>query len=79
MLCSNGDLPSALKLALETSDPQACFHLARHYEHQNNIREAIVYYSKSSRLHHAFRLAKECGYDQEVMTMSLISSKQIMV
>jgi hypothetical protein len=32
LLCSNGDLPSALKLALETSDPQACFHLARFYE-----------------------------------------------
>ena len=71
LLCSNGDLPSALKLALETNDPQACFHLARHYEGQNNTRDAIVYYSKSQRLHHAIRLAKESGYDQEVMTMSL--------
>lgn len=43
------------------------------------IRDAIVYYSKSQRLHHAIRLAKECGYDQEVMTMSLMSSKPIMV
>jgi intraflagellar transport protein 140 len=79
LLCSNGDLPSALKLALETNDPQACFHLARHYEAQNNTRDAIVYYSKSQRLHHAIRLAKENGYDQEVMTMSLQSSKPIMV
>ena len=47
LLCTNGDLPSALKLALETNDPQACFHLARHYEAQNNTRDAIVYYSKS--------------------------------
>jgi intraflagellar transport protein 140 len=47
LLCANGELPTALKLALETSDPQACFHLARHYEQLNNIREAIVYYSKS--------------------------------
>lgn len=30
-------------------------------------------------MHHAIRLAKECGFDQEVMTMSLTSSKQIMV
>ena len=79
LLCTNGDLPSALKLALETNDPQACFHLARHYEAQNNTRDAIVYYSKSQRLHHAIRLAKENGYDQEVMTMSLQSSKPIMV
>ena len=40
-----------------------------------NIREAIVYYSKSQRLTHAIRLAKEHGFDQEVMTMSLQASK----
>jgi len=38
-----------------------------------------VYYSKSQRLHHAIRLAKDSGYDQEVMTMSLQASKPIMV
>ena len=79
LLCSGGDLGGAMKLALETNDAQACFHLARHYEQLGNIRDAIVYYSKSQRLHHAIRLAKECGYDQEVMTMSLMSSKPIMV
>ena len=47
LLCMIGDSPSALKVALETNDPQACFHLARHYEQSQNIREAIVYYSKS--------------------------------
>jgi len=42
-----GDIQSALNVALETNDHQACFHLARHYEQSQNIREAIVYYSKS--------------------------------
>ena len=79
LLCMVQDVSSALKIALETSDPQACFHLARHYEHSGNIRDAIVYYSKSQRLHHAIRLAKESGFDQEVMTMSMQSSKQNMV
>ena len=74
-----GDTSSALKLALESNDPSACFHLARHYEQNNNIREAIVYYSKSQRLHHAIRLAKDHQYDQEVMTMSLQASKQNMI
>ena len=41
--------------------------------------EAILYFSKSGRLHHAIRLAKEHGFDQQVMTMSLISSKPIMI
>mmetsp|Transcript_4514 Transcript_4514/g.3003 ORF Transcript_4514/g.3003 Transcript_4514/m.3003 type:complete len:92 (-) Transcript_4514:1067-1342(-) len=43
------------------------------------MSEAITYYSKSQRLHHAIRLAKENNYDQQVMSMSLLSSKQIMV
>lgn len=79
LLCMIGDVQNALKIALETNDPQACFHLARHYENNLNIREAIVYYSKSQRLTHAIRLAKENGFDQEVMTMSLQASKQNMV
>ena len=66
-----GDTQSALNIALETNDHNACFHLARHYEQSQNIREAIVYYSKAQRLHHAIRLAKDNGYDQEVMSMSL--------
>lgn len=79
LFCQNDDIPSALKTALESSDPQACFHLARHYEQNGNLKEAIVYYSKAQRLHHAIRLAREQGFDQEVMSMSLQSSKQIMI
>lgn len=37
--------------------------MARHYENDNNIGEAIVFYSRSSRLHHAIRLAKDSGMD----------------
>jgi len=32
LLCMIGDVQNALKIALETNDPQACFHLARYYE-----------------------------------------------
>ena len=79
LLCMLGDIASALKIALESNDPQACFHLARHYEQSQNIIDAIMYYSKAQRLHHAIRLAKENALDQEVMTMSLQASKQNMV
>mmetsp|Transcript_6902 Transcript_6902/g.5136 ORF Transcript_6902/g.5136 Transcript_6902/m.5136 type:complete len:176 (+) Transcript_6902:1874-2401(+) len=63
LLCNNGDPSTALKIALESNDPSACYHLARHYEQNNNIKEAIVYYSKAQRLHQAIRLAKECNLD----------------
>jgi hypothetical protein len=48
---------------MSSADPQACFTLGRHFESEGNIAEAIVYYSKSQRLHHAIRLAKENNYD----------------
>jgi TPR repeat protein len=79
LFCAVGDVANASKIALTTSDPAACFNLARYYEGENNIGEAIVHYSKSGRLQHAIILAKENGYDQQVMTMSLMSSKQVMI
>ena len=58
----------------------ACYHLARHYEQIGNIRESIVYYGKSQRIHHAIRLAKENGFDVEVYQMAMAStSNQIML
>jgi len=79
LYCALRDIQGAAKIAMTSGDPQACFNLARHYEANNNIGEAIVYYGKSGRLHHAIRLAKESGHDQQVMTMSLTSSKPIMI
>ena len=75
LFCSVGDLTSAARIANNSNDPQACFNLARHYESVNNIGESIVFYSRSGRLHHAIRLAKESNLDQQVMMMSLQASK----
>lgn len=77
LFCSVGDIQNAARIANNSNDAQACFNMARHYEQEGNIGEAIVFYSRSSRLHHAIRLAKESGMDQQVMMMSLQSSKQI--
>lgn len=64
---------------MSSNDPQACWNLARHFESVNNIGEAIVYYSRSQRLSHAIRLAKDNGFDQQVMMMSMMSSKAVMI
>jgi hypothetical protein len=58
-----GDILAATKIALSSSDPQACFTIARYFESEGNIADAILYYSKSQRLHHAIRLAKENNFD----------------
>lgn len=53
--------------------------MARHYEQEGNIGEAIMFYGKSNRTQHAIRLAKDGGYDQQVFAMSLTSTKNIMI
>ena len=79
MFCSVGDIQKATKIALSSSDQQACFTVARYFEGEGNIADAILYYSKSGRLTHAIRLAKDNNFYQQVMTMSMMSSKQIMI
>jgi len=64
LYCALGDVQGASKIAMTSSDPQACFNLARYFEANQDFGEAIIYYGKSGRLHHAIRLAKESGYDQ---------------
>ena len=75
MFCSVGDIQAATKIALSSGDPQACYTIGRYFEGEGNIADAILYYSKSGRLTHAIRLARENNYDQQVMTMSMMSSK----
>lgn len=79
LYCELGDVQGASKIAMTSSDPRACFNLARYFEANQDVGEAIIYYGKSGRVSHAIRLAKESGYDQQVMTMSLTSSKPIMI
>lgn len=77
--CIQGEVGEAIKIALETNDPNSCYHLARHYEQLNDLRNAIQYFAKAQRLSHAIKLARENGLDQEVMSMSLQSSNAIML
>jgi intraflagellar transport protein 140 len=77
--CIQDDLESASKIATESSDPYASYHVARKYEAGGQMQEAIKFYTKSQRLHHAIRLAKDKGMDSEVFNLSLLSSKIIML
>jgi len=77
--CNQEDLPTASKIALDSKDPYAAYHVARKYEASGQIHEAIKFYTKSQRLHHAIRLAKMKGMDSEVFNLSLLSSKTIIL
>ena len=63
------DVNAAMQVAMETSNPAACFHLARQLEGMGNIKEAINYYAKAHRFNHAVNLAMEQGMDNEVYSI----------
>lgn len=76
----NKDLNSAMQTALETQDPAACFYLALSLEEMGNLKEAIQYYAKAQRYHHAVRLAQEHNFDNDVFQIAKSSNvKKVML
>lgn len=69
----------ASKICMETGDKAACYHLARHFESQDQIKQAIQFYTKAKKFNHGVRLAKEHGMDNELMTLSLEGNKKLKV
>lgn len=56
--CATGDWEAAEQLVAATQDPAAAFHLARLYEAQDRVQDALRCYSISKRYSHGARLAK---------------------
>lgn len=75
--CENVD--NARELVDKTGDRAAAYHLARHYENQDNFEDAIKYFSLSECYNNAIRLAKEHGLKHEMVGLALKSSKADMI
>lgn len=56
--CAMGNWAAAEQLVASTQDPAAAFHLARLYEAQDRVPDALRCYAISKRPAHAARLAK---------------------
>jgi intraflagellar transport protein 140 len=56
--CVTGDWAAAEQLVASTQDAAAAFHLARLYEAQDKVQDALRCYSISKRYSHGARLAK---------------------
>ena len=78
--CYRGEDERAAKVCRETGDLAACYHLARQYEQQNRIPEAITFFKLAKRFNHGIRLAKEHFMDNELLQLALeCSSKELKV
>jgi intraflagellar transport protein 140 len=78
--CYRGEDEKAAKVCVERQDLAACYHLARQYEQQQRIGDAIHFYKLARRYNHGVRLAKEHFLDGELMQLALeCSSAQLKV
>lgn len=56
--CYLGDLSRATELAEQSQDRAACFHVARQYEANDNVPEALKFFGQASAYGNAVRLCK---------------------
>eukprot|EP00854_Cymbomonas_tetramitiformis_P005426 gene5426-6578_t len=54
--CYRGSFQEASEIAAESNDGAAAFHLARQFENQERIPEAIQFFARAQRYNHAIRL-----------------------
>ena len=66
LLCASNDYPAAEELATRTHDAAAAFHLARLYEAQDRVAEALRFYTISKRFSHGARLAMRWGLGMQM-------------
>ncbi|KAF6271471.1 intraflagellar transport 140 [Rhinolophus ferrumequinum] len=77
--CFQGNIQKAAKIANETGNWAASYHLARQYEGQEEVRQAVHFYTRAQAFNNAIRLCKENGLDDQLMNLALLSSPEDMI
>uniref|UniRef100_A0A8C9E2I0 Intraflagellar transport 140 n=1 Tax=Phocoena sinus TaxID=42100 RepID=A0A8C9E2I0_PHOSS len=77
--CFQGNIQKAAEIASETGNWAASYHLARQYESQDEVRQAVHFYTRAQAFNNAIRLCKEHGLDDQLMNLALLSSPKDMI
>uniref|UniRef100_A0A3Q3ICS2 Uncharacterized protein n=1 Tax=Monopterus albus TaxID=43700 RepID=A0A3Q3ICS2_MONAL len=77
--CYMGNIQKASEIANDTGDRAASYHLARHYEGHDNIKQAVHFYTRAQAYNNAIRLCKENGLDDQLMNLALLSNPEDMM
>ncbi|XP_006874007.1 PREDICTED: intraflagellar transport protein 140 homolog [Chrysochloris asiatica] len=77
--CFQGNIQKAAEIANETGNWPASYHLARQYESQDEVRQAVHFYTRAQAFNNAIRLCKENGLDDQLMNLALLSSPEDMI
>ncbi|XP_042778898.1 intraflagellar transport protein 140 homolog isoform X1 [Panthera leo] len=76
--CFQGNIQKAAEIANESGNWAASYHLARQYESQEEVRQAVHFYARAQAFNNAIRLCKENGLDDQLMNLALLSSPEDM-
>ncbi|CAJ0941152.1 unnamed protein product, partial [Mesorhabditis belari] len=71
--CLQGRLEEAAKVASESGDQAACYHLGRNYEAHGQFDEAVDFYGKAHAFSSAIRLAREHDMRDRLANLSLMA------
>ncbi|KAM5227325.1 intraflagellar transport protein 140 homolog [Ctenodactylus gundi] len=77
--CYQGNLQKAAEIANETGNWAASYHVARQYESQEDVRQAVHFYTRAQAFNNAIRLCKENCLDDQLMNLALLSSPEDMI
>uniref|UniRef100_A0A8C0GA75 Intraflagellar transport protein 140 homolog n=1 Tax=Chelonoidis abingdonii TaxID=106734 RepID=A0A8C0GA75_CHEAB len=77
--CFQGNIQKAAEIANETGNWAASYHLARQYESQDDIKQAVHFYTRAQAFNNAIRLCKENNLDDQLMNLALLSSPEDMI
>ncbi|OXB59286.1 hypothetical protein ASZ78_007807 [Callipepla squamata] len=77
--CFQGNIQKAAEIANETGNWAASYHLARQYESQEDIKQAVHFYTRAQAFNNAIRLCKENNLDDQLMNLALLSSPEDMI
>ena len=70
MLCFRGEHARAAALVTESGDLAGAYHLAKQYEAQEDIREAVRFFQLAQRYNHASRLARAHDLTGELSSLA---------
>ncbi|XP_050392806.2 intraflagellar transport protein 140 homolog [Patella vulgata] len=77
--CYCEEMAKAAEICNETGDAAACYYLARQYENQGQIREAIHFFSRAKAFGSAIRLCKEHDIEDQLLNLALLGRPEDMM
>ncbi|BFZ17235.1 hypothetical protein BsWGS_20274 [Bradybaena similaris] len=77
--CYCNNMEKAAEVCNETGDKAACYYLARQYENQEHIKEAIHFFQRAGAYGSSIRLCKEHGFEDQLLNYALIGRPEDMM